>query len=493
MRHRLIALLASAAACAAGPAQLSAQATYDVAVLGGRVMDPETGLDAVRNVGIRAGRIEVITAEPVEGRVRIDARGLVVAPGFIDLHQHSYSPAALRAKVLDGVTAAFEMELGVYDVDAWYAELAGRAPIHYGAAVGHAFWRMAVLGGTSPPVWPPQGEAATTPATPEQLTQIRAGLEQGLRRGALGVGLAIEYTPGAAPWEVLEAFRAAGGFTGAPVHVHVRGTEPPQHWMETAELFLGSLVSGAPLHIVHANSSFGRDAPRLFEMVEAARGRGLDVTTEAYPYTASMTAIQTAPFDDWETWPDERFSRFIWPPTGERLTRESFGRYRAIGGVVVIEGMTEERLRPALTSPLTMIVSDGVWEDGAGHPRVAGTYARILGRYVREQAVLSLMEALRKMALMPAQRLEARAPAMRRKGRLQVGADADITIFDAATVIDRASYTEPLLPSAGIRYVLVGGELVVRDGALVPDAVPGRPVRAVIDLSDVDPTPAPHP
>lgn len=456
---------------------------YEIVIFGGRVMDPESGLDAVRNVGIHGGKVQVITEGSIDGRRRIDATGHVVAPGFIDLHQHSFSPEALRAKVLDGVTAAFELELGAHDVDEWYAPLQENSPIHFGASVGHPHARMKVLTGSARPLELPSGEGTTRAATAEEIAEIRQRVHHGLQRGALGVGLGIEYTPGATPWEVLEMFRAAAAFPGAPVHVHVRGTDPPQHWMETAELILGTVVSGAPLHIVHANSSFGGDAPRLFEMIEAARARGLDVTTETYPYTASMTAIDSAPFDGWEKWPDDRFARFVWPPTGEHLTRESFGRYRAQGGVVVIEGMTEGKLRPTLTSPLTMIVSDGVLEGGAAHPRIAGTYARVLGRYVREERLLPLMDALRKMTLMPAQRLEARASAMKNKGRIRVGADADITVFDPATVIDRATYTDPLLPSAGIRYVLVAGVVVVNDGKLVPGAKPGAAVRGPVRAS----------
>ena len=475
---KALALLVLSIACArAGNRMPDAAEPYDVVIVGGRVIDPESKLDAVRNVGIRGGVVHAITSLPLQGRTRLDASGMVVSPGFIDLHQHDHSPASLRAKALDGVTAAFEMEMGVPDVDAWYRGIEGRAAIHFGATTGHMYHRVSVLTGAAPSWDFPSGDGTSRPATPAEVDSIRARVEAELRRGALGVGMGIEYTPGATPWEVLEMFRAAARFPGAPVHVHVRGTEPPHHWMETAELFLGTVVSGAPLHIVHANSSFGRDAPRLFEMIAAARERGLDVTTEAYPYTASMTSIRAAPFDDWEKWPDERFARFVWPPTGEHLTRESFGRYRQQGGVVVIEGMTEDRLRPALASPLTMIASDGVLENGSAHPRLAGTYARILGRYVREERLLPLPEAIRKMTLMPAQRLEARAPAMRRKGRLREGADADITVFDASTVIDQATYREPLLPSRGIVHVLVGGVPVVRDGRLDSTATPGRAVR----------------
>ena len=478
---RALALLLPLTACARSGTRSPAPAeAYDVVIAGGRVIDPESGLDAVRNVGIRGGVVRAITPDSLAGRTRIDASGLVVAPGFIDLHQHDHTPASLRAKVRDGVTAAFEMEMGVPDVDAWYARIAGRSPIHFGATTGHMYHRVSVLSG-SPPSWDfPSGEGTSRAATPAEIDSIRARVERQLQRGALGVGMGVEYTPGATPWEVLEMFRAAARFPGAPVHVHVRGTEPPHHWMETAELFLGTVVSGAPLHIVHANSSFGRDAPKLFEMIAAARARGLDVTTEAYPYTASMTSIRAAPFDDWQQWPDERFARFVWPPTGERLTRESFGRYREQGGVVVIEGMTEERLRPALASPLAMIASDGVLADGSAHPRLAGTYARILGRYVREQRLLALPEAIRKMTLMPAQRLEARAPVMRNKGRLRAGADADITVFNPSTVIDQATYREPLLPSRGIVHVLVAGVPVVRDGGLDTTAVPGLAVRGAV-------------
>lgn len=478
----LLAACARAPRPAALPAEPSAAERFDLVIRGGRVMDPESGLDAVRNVGISDGVVRAIGAHELDGVEVIDAHGLVVAPGFIDLHHHSFNPAALRAKVQDGVTAAVEMELGVADVAAWYAGLEGRAPLHFGAAAGHPATRMAVLTGAETPI--PAGEGATRLASAQEIAEIRERIEQQLRHGAIGVGLGIEYTPGATPWEVLEMFRAAARFPGAPVHVHVRGTDEPQFWMETAELFWSAVVTGAPLQIVHANSSFGGDAPRLFEMISAARARGLDVTTETYPYTASMTRIDAAPFDDWEQWTDDRFGRFVWPATGERLTRTTFGEYRKKGGVVVIEGMTEEKRLPTLTSPLPMIVSDGVAEAEGAHPRAAGTFARVLGRYVREQGVLSLMDALRKMTLMPAQRLEARVPAMRTKGRVRIGGDADLTLFDPLTVRDRATYLEPLLPSTGIRHVIVNGVPVLRDGTLLEGAHPGRALRAQVQDAD---------
>lgn len=479
-----IVILCLSSACRSSnalPPPAASARHYDVAIINGRVIDPESGLDAIRNVGVVSGRIETITQEAISGDIVIDGKGLVVAPGFIDLHQHSLEYEVLRLKALDGVTAAFDMEFGAGDVDEWYATVERRrSPIHFGAAISHPMARAAVLTGALPQdaTGFVTGEASSRAATDEEIVAIRDHIRRGLQRGAVGVGIATGYTPGATPWEIIEVFRTAAEFSGAPVHVHVRDTDRPQHWMETAELVLATVVSGAPLHIVHANSSYGGDAPKLFAMIDAARARGLDVTTEAYPYTAAMTSIKAAPFDDWETWSDERFARFIWPPTGERLTRESFGRYRAEGGMVVIEGSTEEKLRPALASPLTMIVSDGGMVDGVAHPRLAGTYARVLGKYVREEKLLTLIEALRKMTLMPAQRLERRVPAMRNKGRIRVGADADLTIFDPATVIDRATFREPLQPSAGIRYVIVGGALAVEDGSFNDAVAAGRPIRA---------------
>ncbi len=167
-----------------------------------------------------------------------------------------------------------------------------------------------------------------------------------------------------------------------------------------------------------------------------------------------------------------------WAATGERLTEATFARYRKQGGLVVIHMIPEDSVRAALAHPGVMVGSDGVpLTNGGGHPRGVGTYARVLGRYVREERVLDLMTALRKISLMVAQRLEPFVPAMRNKGRLVVGADADVTVFDAARVIDRATYEKPAQFSEGIRHVMVGGAFVVRDEQLVPGVAPGRAIR----------------
>jgi dihydroorotase len=231
--------------------------------------------------------------------------------------------------------------------------------------------------------------------------------------------------------------------------------------------------------VVHVNSSSLADTPVMLGMISDARAQGHDVTAEAYPYAAGMTEIQSATIQDtYRDATDERLAELEWPRTGERLNRESFTRYSGTGGPIVVHTNTEQMVALALTSELTMIASDAYWQSGTGHPRTTGTYSRILGRYVREARSMSLTEAIRKMTLLPAQRLEARVPAMRQKGRLSVGADADITIFDAETVMDRSTYREPSLPPVGIQHVIVNGVSVVANGLAVEGVAPGKAVRA---------------
>ncbi len=455
-------------------------ADYDVVILGGRVMDPETNLDAVRNVGTREGKIVAITTKALRGATTISAKGWVVAPGFIDLHEHGQDPENYAVKAADGVTTALELEVGIDDVDAWYTAREGKALINYGASAGHIPVRMRVMHDPGP--FLPSGDAAHRAATPEELQEILEGIEHGLDRGALAVGMGAAYTPAATNWEILEVFREAARYH-ASVHVHIRGEAPRAaagNFAGFEEVLADAAATGAPLHVVHIQSTGGPNTVHELEMIRGARSRGLDVTTEAYPYTHGMTGIQSALFDGRENEPESFYEALLWPATGEHLMRETFLRYRKTGGFVILPGNTPEMVHAAIVDPLTMIASDGRLEDGKGHPRTAGTYSRVLGRYVREEKALSLMEALRKMTLMPSQRLERRAPVFRNKGRMRIGADADITIFDPATIIDRATYQEPSLHSAGIEFVLVNGVSVVKDGNVQQGVFPGHGVRAPI-------------
>ncbi len=488
LRKRLAALGVCAwlgvAACGGGQAE-----SYDIVLAGGRVMDPETGLDAVRHVGIRGDRIAALSTAPLRGAVEVDVTGLVVAPGFIDLHAHGQDLAGNRWQAQDGVTTALELEGGAWPVAAWYEERAKSALLNYGAAVGHIPARITYItkatSDSDPardrrnaqgyPIWSHQR------LEPAELPGLVDMLEQGFREGGLGVGMGINYTPAASPQEIHRMFEVAAAHK-APIYVHIRGAgllEPNGSFGAVQEMLANALTTGAPVHIQHLGSVGLSQGPALARMIDAARSRGVDVTTEVYPYTAASTSIQAAIFDPgWQEQLGISYDAIQWAATGERLTRESFDRYRKQGGRIIIHLIPETTVDSLVAHPGVIIASDGVdIVDGRGHPRGVGTYARVLGRYVRERKALSLMDALGKMAYLPAERLRGAVPEMERKGRIKVGADADITVFDADRVIDRATYDNPAQASEGIPHVMVNGVFVVRDGQLVDGVLPGRPVR----------------
>ncbi len=456
-----------------------AAVSYDVVILNARVIDPESRLDAVRNIGVSSGTIKAVTTARLNGRSVIDAKGLVVSPGFIDLHQHGQTEENYRFKVMDGVTTALELEVGTGDVDRWYAEREGKATINYGVSAGHLAARMAAM--REPIEFVPSGQAARRAATDAEIAEMKTHLERGLKQGAVAVGFGIQYVPHASHWEILEMFRVAARF-GASCHVHLRNAgmkEPASSTQALEEVIAAATITGAPLHVVHIQSTGGKATPKLLQMIGEARSRNLDVTTECYPYVAGMTDIKSAIFNEgWQEVFGIDYGDLQWAATGERLTKDSFEKYRKVGGMVAVFSMTDEIVEGAIKSPLTMIASDGILQNGKGHPRTAGTYTRVLGHYVRERGALSLVDALRKMTLMPAQRLERRVPSMKNKGRVRVGADADLVIFDAARVIDKSTYDEPARYAEGVRYVLVNGVVVVKNGEVQPGVYPGRPVRA---------------
>ena len=450
---------------------------YDVVLEGGRVMDPETGLDAVRNVGIRDGKIARISSDPLAGRLVIHATGLVVAPGFIDLHQHGQDLASQRVKALDGVTTALELEIGAPDVAQFLKSKEGHSLINYGTSASHVAARASVFGAPLPSneILPKSGPATDRPATPEQIEAIRQRLRSELDAGGLAIGMGIQYTPGATRLEVIDMFRLAAE-RRVPVYTHMRSAgrvEPGSAIEAVSEVIGAAAISGASLHIVHINSTCLRDSLECLSMVAGARARGLDVTTEAYPYIAGMTAINSALFNPgWQEKLGISYHDLVLPDTGEHLTKERFDELHSSATThwVLIFANTQEIVDQVIPHPLVMIASDGA----EGHPRNAGTYSRVLAQYVREKGTLTLMDALRKMTLMPAEMLERSTPAARQKGRLQEGADADIVVFDPNTITDRSTFQKPMEPSVGVHYLLVGGTAVVDDGKIVPDAFPGR-------------------
>jgi N-acyl-D-aspartate/D-glutamate deacylase len=468
--------------------------TYDIVIEGGRVLDPETNLDGVRNVGISHGQIAKITADSLSGKRTISARGLIVAPGFIDLHQHGQDLENQRVKALDGVTTALELEIGKPDVAAFLASKQGHSLLNYGTAASHAAARAQAFGAPLPggALIPKSGPATDNPASPQQLEAIKARLRQQLDAGGLAVGMGLQYTPGATRWEVIDTFRLAAE-RGVPVYTHVRSSgkqEPGSSIESVSEVIGASAISGATLHIVHINSSCGAQGLECLSLVAGARARGLDVTTEAYPYEAGMTYINSALFNPgWQQKFGISYENLMLPDTGERLTQARFEQLHNSSEphLIILFSNTMANVDAEIQNPLVMIASDG----DKGHPRNAGTFSRILARYVRSQGSLTLMDAIRKMSLMPAQVLERSTPDARKKGRLQEGADADIVVFDLQTITDRSTYQKPMEPSAGVQYLLVNGVPIVDQGKLSESTLPGKALRKMSSQSEKDPATRP--
>jgi dihydroorotase len=495
MKCRLMLAVAVATILAIFPLASNAQSqdSFDVVISNGRVMDPETGLDGIRNIGIRGQAIAAISVLPLRGDTTIDASGLVVAPGFIDLHAHGQTARANEFQAMDGVTTALELEGGVFDVGDFIATRSSDAVINFGASAGHGGLRawamprqMAQLeSAVATYQSAPENDKAAAKALEDAISAsfyeavdptnyplLWSRLTAALESGALGIGMPHQYYPGVTYDEIFRLFQFAAD-QDVPIYTHVRemGVAPMQ------EVIANAAATGASLHIVHMNSSSLWDYQTNLELILGAQERGIDVTTEAYPYTAASTGIQSAIFDPgWQERLRISYEDLQWQDTGERLTEETFNSYREEGGILIIHMMKPEWISAMMAEPRVMVASDGMPYAPGAHPRSAGTFARFLGRYVRDEKLLSLMDGLKKITLMPAQRLEDVSPQMKRKGRIQIGSDADITIFDAEHIVDTADFDRDLSFSSGVEYVLVNGKFVVREGALVEGARPGQAI-----------------
>lgn len=473
-RRRFLENTALASASLVAPKSIwTWEREFDVVILGGRVIDPESRLDGVRNLGVRNGKIAMVTEQRISGKTTIEAAGKVVCPGFIDPISHGQDLQNDEVQILDGVTTKLQLEAGVPDVDAWYKAQAGNRICNYGAGTGHGRARAFLFG---------EGEEANAKvATSQDIEKMAEFLDTQLGQGAIAVGFGLEYEPSSTRMEVLEMFRVAGQFK-ASCHCHVRyGTvfDDQSELVGIAEVMAASVASGAPLHIVHVPSMGLSKTQDALTLIERAQARGFDVTCDFYPYTAFGTGIDTEVFaEGWQSRFGIDYGDLEWAKTHERLTKESFENYRAEGGMVLAHAIPESAVIAALKSPASMVGSDGGLEDGVGHPRSSGTYCRILGRYVREQHVVSLGAAIEKMTLRPALRMQGRCADFKKKGRIQAGADADIVVFDPATVIDRATFEEPARTSLGMEWVLVGGQIAVKNGKLNEGLRPGTGLRS---------------
>lgn len=470
-------------------AEAQAPVPYDIVLMGGRVIDPETKLDAIRNVGILNNRIAQISSEPLKGREMVNVTGLVVSPGFIDMHVHGRSNVEQEYQMHDGVTTALELEWGIENLKEWYASRQSKALINYGASVCWPFERFKTFNQVESKLsnllaLTLKGESKlestqneiqysyTIDLGSEQMSAMINNIRKTLADGGIGIAAPIGYLPKTRPEELYQVFKLAGEIN-ALVFTHPR----QQGILAVQEVMADAILNKAPLHIVHMNSNTLGNIQLALDMVRAAQKDKFDITTELYPYTAGSTILQSAVFNEgWQERMGISYGDLQWVATGERLTKDSFEKYRKEGGVAIIHMMKPEWIRTGIAAPGVMIASDGMPYALLAHPRTAGTFSRVLGKYLREEKVIDLNTALEKMTLLPAKRLEGIAPMMRYKGRIQVGADADITVFNPDTVIDKATFDKGLAFSAGIEYVMVNGSFVLKNGKTVTGILPGQPV-----------------
>jgi N-acyl-D-glutamate deacylase len=483
---------------------------YDFVINGGRVVDPESGLDSQRSIGIAAGKITAISVTPLSGRQIIDGTGLIVTPGFIDLHSHAQQFAGAHMQAMDGVTTALELESGSLTIDAFYDRVTSEGrPINFGASVAWTKARQQVMDGVTPsskfdeemalPNW---GKLAND----QQSRAILNIVSDGLDAGGLGIGIPLGYATLTGRKEFYDLNQLAAT-RGVPTFVHFRfqSTEEPESSFEAAEeVVAAAAATGAHIHICHINSSDLRDGKRIVAMFKAAQARGVPITVEAYPYSGAASAIGSSIFrgPNWR----ERLGNIQISDlefNGKPLDQAMFDKLqRDAPDTIVIAHMTrpgivagdQELLDEAVLYPGGAIASDSVpwmvngkiiegnvWplpDNAWSHPRSAGTFSRFLREYVRERRSISLLEAIRKLTLIPAQTLQTAVPQMAGKGRIRIGADADIDVFDLKTITDRATFEKPAEPSFGMRWVLVAGVPVVANGTLMPHTLPGKPIRA---------------
>ncbi len=489
---------------------------FDIVIENGRVIDPETKLDAVRHVGIKGSRIAAISDKKLHGAKVIDATGLVVAPGFVDLHAHGQQIPAARAQAFDGVTTALEMESGLFPIGMFYDNCAkeGR-PINYGASVA---WTYARVMAKEKDIKPADGTIEwfqdafsytnwqNTLATEDELKRILKDVEQGIKEGGLGIGVNAGYAPGYGHKEYYQLAKLAKKYD-VPTYTHVRylnSAEPKSSFEALQELISLSATTGAHMHICHLNSTSVQDIEDCADLVKAAIDRGLPVTTEAYPYGAGSSAVGAEVFrgDDWlQRWgvPNASYMEANGKPLSEEKVLEL--QNNAPGTIVVMHFLKPDedkddrkKMDRSVLFPGAAIASDAMpWMDSKGqlidgdvwplpkdafaHPRSIGCYARFVNKYVNEYQAISLVEAMERTSLNACRILEDAVPQMKSKGRVQVGKDADLVIFKLDDFKDTATFTAPNSLSDGMHYVLVNGTAIIENGELNRNAMPGQPIR----------------
>ncbi|MWC29105.1 amidohydrolase family protein [Paenibacillus sp. MMS18-CY102] len=445
---------------------------YDIVIKGGRVINPETKLDAVMNVGIAGGQIGAVTAKPLKGKRVIQANGLVVAPGFIDNLSYDPNPLGVWNKIADGVTSNIAMHGGTSAPDKWYAYYErNETPVHFGASFFYSQARNQFK------------LSRYAGATDSEISKLKAQAEKALNNGALGISFSLEYVPGIEAPEIVPLMKLAHEYN-VPVYFHARYSdmEQPGTNIDALKELIGyARETGAAVHIDHINSTGGTfSMKQSLDMVNAARAEGLDITACIYPYDYWGTYLNSARFDEgWQSRFRISYHDLQIAGTTHRLTEQTFAQYKKEGKLAVAYAIPPEDIDESIKPQYVMIGSDAILEPGLNnHPRASGTFARTIGLYAREKGVITLMEAVEKTSLLPAQRLEKQAPALKNKGRVAKGMDADLVLFDYNTIIDKSTVEHPDRYSGGIQYVLINGKLALDNGKLNKSVRAGEPIKS---------------
>ena len=485
---------------------------YDLVILNGRVMDPESKLDAMRNVGISDGRIQVVTDADITGTETIDASGHVVSPGFIDFHWHGQDPFGIKLALRGGVTSPLELEVGAFPVESYYASKEGKSQANYGASVSHLGSRLTQLDNIASdvaglPLYSDSVNKAAqdgakwsterTAAGSDERGQIVSAIEDGMRQGALGIGFPVGYATKVSSGELTEVAQIAKRYNSFILtHVRYLSQIPPSGYLGVQELMTVAQVNEVPLIVQHVPSNCLALTGECLDLINQARENGTEIVAEFYPYEKGSSIIGADYLGEgFQETTGMDYSDLLIVATNETLTEETFKKYRSEspGETMIMHHIKNDDMMKAFADPFAIVGSDAfpyigdngmplVWDaeydTALGHPRGAGTSGKIL-RLTRETGAITLMDAIAKMSYYPARFIEDMVPDMRQRGRIQPGMIADIAIFDPATVTENSDYDvgKNALPTTGMPFVIVNGTVVVSDSKVLKDVFPGQSIR----------------